>query len=66
MATLSIMTTHLGPHCIEKVFINPLICGHPSIMAEIFGPNGGHYRRVPLYIRIAKNFRLFFAPCSHG
>ena len=27
-----------------------LICGHPSIMAaEIFGPNGGQYRGVPLY-----------------
>ena len=41
--------THLGSHCIEIVLIKPLICGHPSIMAEIFGSNGGHYRRVPLY-----------------
>ena len=51
MATLSIMAIHLGPYCIEIIVLNikPLICGHPSIMAEIFGPNGGHYRGVPLY-----------------
>ena len=30
------MATHL--HCIEIVLIKPLICGHPPIMAEIFGP----------------------------
>ena len=44
MATLSIMATHLGPHSIEIVLIKPLICGHPSKMAKIFGPTGGHYR----------------------
>ena len=42
--SLYIMATHLGPHCIEIVLIKPLICGHPSIMAEMFGTNGGHYR----------------------
>ena len=46
-ATLSIMATHLGPHSIEI-----LICGRPSIMAEIFSPNGGHYQGVPLYYNI--------------
>ena len=38
VATLHIMVTHLWPNCIEIGLIKPLICGHPSIMAEIFGP----------------------------
>ena len=28
------------------------VCSHPSIMAEIFGPNGGHYGGVPLYMKL--------------
>ena len=48
-AALSIMATHLGLHSIEIVLIKHLICGHPSIMAEIFSPNDGHYRGIPLY-----------------
>ena len=43
--SLYIMITHLGPHCIEIVLIKPLICGcDPSIVAEIYGANGGHCR----------------------
>ena len=39
-----LMATHLGPSCIEVVLIKPLVCGHPSIVAKIFGTTGGHYR----------------------
>ena len=62
MATLSIMATHLGPHSTEVVLISPLIYGHPSIMAEIFGPNGGYYRGVPLYLFI----QPFLNPVPHS
>ena len=50
-ATLSIMATHCGPPSIEIVLMKLLIWGHPSIMAKIFGPNGGHYSRVPLLLK---------------
>ena len=41
----------LWSHSIELVLMKPLIWGHPSIMAKIFGPNGGHYSRVPLLLK---------------
>ena len=48
-ATLAIMATHLGPHCIEIVLVKFLTYDHSSVMDEIFGPNGGQYRGIPLY-----------------
>ena len=57
-----LMATHLGPHSIEIALISPLIYGHPSIMAEIFGPNGGHYRGVSLYLFI----QHFLNPVPHS